>query len=53
LFDESTWGKIPSNSSGNFEIESIGNILDHVPDPYIEYYDPYEWKTIKIYLKDI
>ena len=53
LFDESTWGKIPSNSSGNFEIPTITNILHYTTDPYIEYYDPYEWKTIKIYLKDI
>jgi hypothetical protein len=53
LFDESLWGKIPSNSSANFEIKSIGNILDHVPDPYIEYYDPYEGKTIKILLDDV
>ena len=53
LFDESTWGKIPSNSSGNFEIPTITNMLHYTTDPYIEYYDPYEWKTIKIYLKDI
>lgn len=53
LFDESTWGKIPSNSSANFEIKSIGNVLHYTTDPYIEYYDPYKVKTIKILLDDI
>jgi hypothetical protein len=53
LFDESNWGKIPANSSANFEIPTITNILHHLPDPYIEYYDPYEGKTIKILLDDI
>lgn len=53
LFDESNWGKIPANSSSNFEIPTITNVLHHTTDPYIEYYDPYEWKTIKILLDDV
>ena len=53
LFNESNWGKISPNSSSNFEIPSISNIMSHTQNPYIEYYDLYLKKNVKVLLANL
>lgn len=49
-FDESTWGRILPNGEGYFQVSSISNVLSYTQNPYIEYYDPYQNRNVKVLL---